>query len=77
MEQGGAEAAAGEAEGDAASLGRRRFGFGVGDGEVGVGRHGSGGMLAAAAKTDEHLDDAGERVLRAGGVGLAEVDSRA
>ena len=30
-------------------------------------------MLAAATEADEHLDDAGELVLRAGGVGLAQV----
>ncbi len=75
VEEGGAEAAAGEAESDAASC---------------VGRNGSGGMLAGAAPAEaergaspwgseslasghEHLDDAGELVLRAGGVGDGEV----
>jgi hypothetical protein len=43
VEEGGAEAAAGEAQADAAAAGGRRFAFGVGGGEVGVGRYGSGG----------------------------------
>jgi len=34
-------------------------------------------MLAAAAEADEHLDDANELVLRAGGVGVAEAGGHA
>lgn len=76
MEEGGAEATAGEAQSDAASPGRRRLGFGAGDGEVGVGRHGCGPILAAA-KPDKHLHNPRELVLRAGGVRGGEVPGHA
>ena len=73
MEEGGAESAAGEAQADAASPGRGCLVFGSRNGGVGIGVHRGGGMLTAATEADEHLDDAGELVLRAGGVGGGEV----
>ena len=73
----GAEAAAGKAQADAPPSGGRSFGLGIGGRRFGVGRHGVGGMLTAAAKADEHLHDARELVLRAGGVGGTEAASHA
>ena len=82
-----AEAAAREAQSDPAPSGWRSFGLGIGERSFGVGRHGIGGMLTAAAEAErgaspwgseslasghEHLHDAREFVLRAGGVGGTE-----
>ena len=82
-----AEAAAREAQSDPAPWGWRSFGLGIGERSFGVGRHGIGGMLTAAAEAErgaspwgseslasghEHLHDAREFVLRAGGVGGTE-----